>query len=106
MYTKDRKIAILIVDDHPVVQQGLETILAGLENVSVVHSTVNGQDSLRLLEKEMIDLVLLDINLPDMSGIDLCREIKQAQPGIKVLAISNCTERYIITKILQNGASG
>lgn len=101
-----QNISLLIVDDHPVVLEGMKALLLDSEMVQVKACCSNAQSALAFLETEVVDVVLLDINLPDISGIDVCKQIKQKYPGTHIVAISNYNERSMITKMIQNGATG
>lgn len=96
---------LLIVDDHPMVIEGLKTLLATAE-VRVAGCAGNAFDAVAFLKTSPVDVVLLDINLPDVNGIDLCKKIKDEFPGVKVLAMSTFNERSYITRMMQHGASG
>ncbi|MFC6103203.1 response regulator transcription factor [Olivibacter domesticus] len=102
----EQRIHILIVDDHPVVLEGMKALLQDNDMVEVDACCSNGQDALAFLLENKVDVILLDINLPDISGIDLCKLIKQQYADIHIVAISNYNERSMITKMLQNGATG
>nr|WP_067059721.1 response regulator transcription factor [Mucilaginibacter sp. L294] len=106
MLTKYDRIKVIIVDDHPIVSKGLETLLAKENGFEVIASFALGLDSLPFLEKNEVDIVLLDLSLPDINGIDLCMKIKQTNPKCCVLALSNHIERTLIMQMLKNGASG
>lgn len=100
------KIRIVIVDDHPLIVQGLEALLAEEDHLEVVCSFTQGFDLLSFLQSADADVVILDISLPDTSGIDLCREIKLLAPQIRVIALTNHNERSMVMQMLQNGANG
>lgn len=95
-----------IVDDHPIVIEGLKTLLANEENLRITSSFCTGADILAYLLDQPLDLILLDITLPDISGIELCKQIKQISINTRILILSNHTERSIIMQAIQNGASG
>lgn len=99
------KLVIAIVDDHPIVIEGLKNLLASTTGFSIVSFTT-GNDFLNYLKTHEAQVVLLDIVLPDVNGLELCRDIKKKYPDITILAISNQAERSIIQQMLQNGASG
>lgn len=103
-----KEITIAIVDDHPIVIEGLQKILSSDFNVNEVKEFTSGNDFISYLKehKASIDIVLLDITLPDKSGIEICKEVKILSPTTRVLAFSNHNERSIILQILHNGASG
>lgn len=100
------KIVLTIVDDHPIVMEGLKSLLAQEPGIQVAGCFTRGADLLSFLKEQEVHIVLLDIMLPDVSGIELCREIKMVAPDTCVLALSNHTERSMIMQMLQNGASG
>jgi DNA-binding NarL/FixJ family response regulator len=95
-------LKILIVDDHPVVVEGLKMVLAEYD----CRAAMTGVECLQIVQSFSPDIVLLDINLPDMSGIDLCKTILEQNKRIKVLAISSFNQRSWVTKMIENGAKG
>ncbi len=106
MWRDQDKVTLAIVDDHPIVIQGLKTLLADETRIDIVGSFTNGSSIIDFLKENKIEVILLDIMLPDINGVELCREIKRISPGTCVLALSNHTERSLIMQILQNGAGG
>lgn len=100
------KLFTAIVDDHPIVIEGLKTLLQHEENLQVVGGFCNGNDLLSYIRINRVDLILLDITLPDINGMDLCQLIKKESVKTIILIISNHTERSIIMQTIQNGASG
>lgn len=102
----DNKITVAIVDDHPIVQEGLQKLLANATNITVKGCFTKGAEFIDFLKKHPLNIVLLDISLPDVSGIDLCKEIKKLSPATSVLALSNHSERSMIFQMMQNGATG
>lgn len=96
----------VIVDDHPIVIEGLKNLLSHEKNIEIAGSFGKGCELLDYLKTYPTDLVLLDITLPDCNGIDLCMDIKEISEEIRVLILSNHTERSIILRAIQNGASG
>lgn len=100
------KPTLAIVDDHPIVIEGLTKLLMKKEKFNLVGSFTNGPDFISLLKTTSVDIVLLDIILPGIDGMDLCKEIKNISPKTIVLAFSNHQERSAIMKMLENGASG
>lgn len=98
---------IVIVDDHPIVIEGLSALLQADKALHVAATFTAGQAFLSFLpDAGFIDIVLLDITLPDMNGVEVCKQIKKISPETKVLIISNHSERSIILQMLQQGASG
>jgi YesN/AraC family two-component response regulator len=86
-------VRILIVDDHPLVLEGLKSLLADVEGVEVVGTASNAIDAIAFLKNNEVDIAFLDINLPDISGIDLCKKVKDQFPEVKTLALSTFNER-------------
>lgn len=103
MDNKQLKIAIL--DDHPMILEGLKAVLDAQEIYQIVTYS-SSEQFCNALEKQQFDLILLDIVLPNSSGLELCKWIKTKYPKTLVLGISNQTERSIIMQFLQYGASG
>jgi len=97
---------ILIVDDHPLILQSLTNIINDSRVGEVVVTATTAKQCKELIATRHFDLVLLDINLPDGNGLDICKEIKMKYPQIKILAITSFNEFTIIHKMLENGASG
>lgn len=102
----DKIINIVIIDDHPVVLQGFCYLLKNISEMCVVGCFTNAKDAIAFFQTNFADIVLLDINLPDKNGIELCNDIKRISPYSCIIAISNSNEHSIITRMLQNGASG
>ena len=99
-------IHVLIVDDHAMVREGLKVLLQPLEYVAVVAVAATGAEGLAAARQHRPDVVLLDVNLPDQSGIDVCRQLTAAQPGIRVLALTTFNEKLYVTRMMQAGAAG
>ena len=97
---------VFIVDDHPMVVAGLNSLLSKLKNIEVAGAVSNAFDAIPFLKENKTDVILLDINLPDISGIDLCKKIHNEFPEIKILGISTLSERSYISRMIENGASG
>ena len=100
------KIKLLIVDDHRVLVEGLNKLFDNSDTVDVIGVAYSGKECRSALRKELPDVILLDINLPDVSGIDLCKEIKTENPEIKIVALSSFNEYTIVRRMIENGASG
>lgn len=95
-----------IVDDHPIVIEGLKVLLAHEDNIQIVGGFYTGAELLSYMAGNPVNLVLLDVGLPDINGMDLCRSIKEISVDTVILIFSNRTERSIIMQTIQNGASG
>lgn len=99
-------INILIVDDHPVVVAGLKAMVNQLPNIHISGSAANAAEAMDFLQNNTVEVVLMDINLPDINGIDLCKKIKKQFPSVKVLGISNFGDRSYISRLIEAGALG
>jgi DNA-binding NarL/FixJ family response regulator len=99
-------IKILIVDDHPLILEGIKALLADNDTITVVGTASNAFDAIAFLKEKSIDIAFLDINLPDISGIELCKKIKEEFPDVRCIALSTFSERSYISRMIQNGAMG
>lgn len=99
-------INVFIVDDHPLVIEGIRALLANEPDMVVTGAAGSGAAALEALRTTPAEVVLLDINLPDISGIELCAMIKSQFPPANILALSTFKERSYITRMMENGASG
>jgi len=99
-------INILIVDDHEMFVDGLESIFDKEDDINIVDKCLTAREIFKegLLEKS--DIILLDINLPDISGIDICKRLIDKNKEIKILVLSMYDEESYITEILKSGALG
>ena len=100
------KVKIAVVDDHPIVIQGLKIMLEKEANFELIGTFTLGKEVLDFIKSNEVDIVLLDITLPDSNGTEICTEIKKLAPKTSVLMLSNRSERSIIMQCIQNGASG
>ncbi len=99
-------INVLLVDDHQVVLDGLQRMLGQNPGIEIVGEATNGYDALKLIETLPVDVALIDINLPGMDGIELCKAILKIKPHVKVLTLTTFNEVSFITGIMKTGASG
>ena len=101
-----KPISVLIVDDHPMVIEGLKTLLNDNEEVEVKTHFTNGKDTLEFLEKENVDVILLDVNLPDINGVEMVKLILDTRATISILGVSTYSEPSIINQMIKNGVKG
>jgi DNA-binding NarL/FixJ family response regulator len=99
-------IKIAIVDDHEVVINGLKAMLTTYDDLSVVYTTTQGSELLNYLDGNQPDIILMDIQMPEISGIDLCKMTLKHHPNTKIIAFSSFDDTHYIRQILRNGASG
>jgi len=106
MATEENPIRILIVDDHSIVREGLRALIERQAHMEVVGEAENGQEAVSLAEELEPDLVVMDINMPGLNGIDATRKIRGMLPESKVIALSMHTGKRYVTEVLRAGASG
>ncbi len=99
-------IRLIVTDDHPVIRDGIKTILSDDKDIEVVGCAGSGTELLELLEKQETDVVLMDINMPGMNGIDATKAVKKKYPEIKVISFSQYDEKRFVKQLLKNGANG
>lgn len=99
-------ISIGIADDHLLVINGLKAMVATSPDFEVVFSATSGRELRELLENSKPDVLLLDINIPDASGIDLCKEVVQKYPGIRIIALTSFDALNYVKSMMRSGASG
>lgn len=97
---------IAVVDDHPIVIEGLKSLFRAHSDRDSILSFDSGSAFLSFIARNTIHAVLLDIALPDGSGVDFCQEIKKISPRTIIIGLSNQAEQSTIVQLLQNGASG
>lgn len=99
-------VDVILVDDHVIVREGLSHLLLSFKGVSVVGEAGDGYEAIALAEKLQPDIVILDISMPKMRGIEAIREIKRVAPDCKILVLSMFGNEEYIRQSLKNGASG
>jgi DNA-binding NarL/FixJ family response regulator len=99
-------IKVLVADDHKMFVDGIESILRNEEDIQVVGKCFDGTTVFAEIEDKDPDVLLLDISLPEMSGIDVCKRLTATHPKIRVLAVSMHNDASFISEILKNGAMG
>jgi two-component system, NarL family, response regulator DevR len=97
---------IIIVDDHEIVREGLAAVLGRQPGFEVVAQADTAAEALELVDRDVPDLVVLDIGLPDSSGIELCREIKARHPEIRVVILTGSDEEDNVLSAVIAGANG
>lgn len=100
------KIKVFIVDDHYMVIEGIRSLLQSETTIEWSGHATNAQSCLAFLQRQQPDVILMDISMPDKSGIELCREVKASYPAIRILGLSTFSQRSLIEKMMENGASG
>ena len=99
-------IRILIADDHRLVAEGLKLMLSNQENMQCTGLVENGRQVLSFLETNAVDVILMDIEMPLMDGLECAKAVKKRWPAIAILALSSYDKASFIEQMLRNGASG
>jgi DNA-binding NarL/FixJ family response regulator len=97
---------VFIVDDHYIVIEGIRSLLQNKRQIDWLGHAMTADSCLAFLKEHETDVILMDINLPDKSGIDLCKEVKEKYPAISIIGLSTFNQQSFIRKMIDNGASG
>lgn len=101
-----KKIKVVVVDDHPLVIDGLRSSLGEDSTIEIVNCFENAADLFTFLKRSVTNLVILDVNLPDMNGVEICEKITKKYPHIKIVGLSTYNDPSIIKQMVKNGAKG
>ena len=104
--TEKTTIRVFIADDHAIVREGLKQILAESRDIVVAGEAENGLDAIKLFRKAKCQVMLLDISMPDRSGIDVLKQVKKEYPEMAVLMLSMHREDQYAIRSLKAGAAG
>ena len=99
-------IKVFIADDHQIVRQGLRTLLEREPDLEVVAEAENGRSTVRLARESHPEVIIMDVAMPDMNGIEATRQIISEMPKVKVIALSMYADRRFVANMLKAGASG
>lgn len=99
-------LSILLADDHTIVREGLKALLEKENDLTVVAEADNGRSAFEKARQYRPDIVVMDISMPEMNGIEATRQIVTELPGIRVLALSMETDRRFVVEVLKSGAIG
>ena len=99
-------ITILIIDDHPLVGDGIAMMLREVETLTITEVCKTGKDAMESLSKSTPDIILLDISLPDIDGLELCSLIRKKNKHSKIIGLTSTNEAGIITQLLAKGGNG
>ena len=99
-------IKVFIVDDHYMVIEGIHSLLQNEKSIEWSGHATNAVSCLAFLQQQQPDVILMDINLPDKSGIDLCKQVKEKYPSIFIIGLSTFNQLSFIQKMMDSGASG
>ena len=99
-------IRVLVVDDHDLVRTGITRMLADIDGLQVVGQAESGEESLLKARELKPDVVLMDVKMPGIGGLEATRKLLRSHPDIKVVAVTVCEEDPFPTRLLQAGAAG
>lgn len=99
-------IKVLLVDDHKIVRDGIKLMLKSQAGIDVVAETDDGNKILEILENTQVDVIVMDINMPEMNGIQAAKMVKKEYSDIKILALTMSSDDSHIRQMVQAGASG
>jgi two-component system, NarL family, response regulator DegU len=103
---KRQHIRVVLADDHSGVRSGIRHLLEREPEISVVGETTDGIEALELAENLAPDILLLDVEMPGMTGIEVAKQLKAKDSSVRILALSSYDQREYIQAMLKNGASG
>ena len=101
-----KKTRIMVIDDHPIVRCGLASLLAEEDDLCIGSEAATGAEALATLARDVPDMIILDISLPDGDGIDICRKIRSRHPRVPILVMSIHSEVLYADRVLRAGADG
>ena len=99
-------VRIIIADDHQLFIEGIQALVKSMKNIEIVAEVANGQLLIETLEHTACDLILMDINMPILDGIEATKQIKKTHPNIKILMLTMFSSKDYIEKLLRAGADG
>lgn len=100
------QLTLLIIDDHPLVGDGIRAMIQGENWIEVLPVCKTGKQALEFLSENTPDIILLDVNLPDTDGLELCSQIRQFNSQSKIIGLTSTNEAGIITQLLARGGNG
>ncbi|QMU26717.1 response regulator [Adhaeribacter radiodurans] len=99
-------VKLAIIDDHQVVINGMLAMFADSAEVNIAFTTTSSQELLQYLQHEQPDIIILDIQMPEVNGVDLTKQILKQHRQVKIIAFSSFAESQYVKQVLRNGASG
>jgi len=99
-------VRVILVDDHEIMREGMCALLRKCEDIEVVGQAANGRAAVELVEQLDPDVVIMDIGMPNLNGIEATRQMKTQRPALKIMALSPHSDGTIVAKMIKAGASG
>jgi len=99
-------INVLLVDDHELVRTGISRLLADVSDITVIGEAESGEDAVKMVRDKIPHVILMDVRMPGIGGLEATRKIQRINPDIKIIALTVCDEEPFPTKLLQAGARG
>lgn len=103
---EEKVIKVLIADDHQMFIEGIKALLSDIEQIHIIATANSGEQVLEQLADKKIDVLITDINMPKMNGIELARIVKKKYSSVKIIALSMYVEKELVTEMINNGAEG
>ncbi len=99
-------ISLLIVDDHELVRAGIRSLLSTVSGIKVIAEAASGEEAIKIAREKRPDVVLMDVRMPGIGGLEATRKLLRADPDLKIIALTVCGEEPFPSKLLQAGAAG
>lgn len=99
-------IRVLLADDHKIIRDGLRALLEKQVGITVIAEAANGRAAVQLTQELMPDIVVMDLSMPDLNGIEATRQIREKLPAVRIVALSMHSDKRFVIQILRAGASG
>lgn len=99
-------IKVLLVDDHELVRTGLRRILSDIEGIQIIGEAGSGEDAIRIVKQNRPDVILMDVNMPGIGGLEATSKLIQSDPMLRIIVVTVYTEEPFPTRLLQAGAAG
>lgn len=100
------KVRVVLADDHPITREGIKKFLTNYEDIELIGEAEDGKEALRLVDELHPDVLILDMEMPEMKGLEVALHLKERQPAVKILALSTYDSKQYIFGSLAAGASG
>jgi DNA-binding NarL/FixJ family response regulator len=99
-------VRVVIADDHPVVRSGIRDMLEGYEDIDIVGEAASGEEALRLVESKQPNVLLLDVEMPELSGVEVAQRLDEQDSPVRLLALSSYDNQEYVQGLFEGGASG